>query len=193
MAGRRQTRHAERVNTPPFDILYADPPWQFKLRRRTNPAYPPDRPATGRIIPYPTMDTDAICALPVADICAPDCLLFLWATYPMLPDALKVIAAWKFQYKTVGFTWVKRTRSNRGFHFGMGFWSRANPELCLLATRGASPETKRARAEFGDLASPRALPKAGRNTGANCYPVRGSAAGRTVRAREIGRLECLGQ
>jgi N6-adenosine-specific RNA methylase IME4 len=82
------------------------------------------------------MSTEAIRALPVSMIAAPDCALLLWATYPMLPDALSVIEAWGFTYKTVGFTWVKTNRSGRGFHFGLGFWTRANPEICLLATRG---------------------------------------------------------
>ena len=90
------------------------------------------------------MDTEEICSLKVADIAASDSLLFLWATYPMLPQAFEVIRAWGFQYKTVGFTWVKRTRSNRGYHFGLGFWTRANPELCLLATRG-HPKRRSAR------------------------------------------------
>jgi len=82
------------------------------------------------------MNTEAICSLRVTELAEPDCLLFLWATYPMLPQAFDVVRAWDFQFKTVAFTWVKRTRSDRGFHFGMGYWSRANPEICLLATRG---------------------------------------------------------
>jgi site-specific DNA-methyltransferase (adenine-specific) len=54
----------------------------------------------------------------------------------MLEDALSVIEAWGFTYKTVAFTWVKTNRSGKGFHFGLGYWTRANPEICLLATRG---------------------------------------------------------
>lgn len=124
------------MNPPRFSILYADPPWQFKARRASKDAVSPDDYPTGRRLPYPTMTMGAICALPIASLAAPDCVLFLWATYPMLPDALQVVAAWGFRYKTVAFTWVKRTRADKGFHFGMGYWTRANPELCLLSTRG---------------------------------------------------------
>jgi N6-adenosine-specific RNA methylase IME4 len=90
------------------------------------------------------MRTEAIRALPVSMISAPDCALFLWATYPMLPDAFAVIDAWGFTFKTVAFTWVKTNRSGRGFHFGLGYWTRANPEICLLATRGRPRRVSRA-------------------------------------------------
>jgi len=77
-----------------------------------------------------------ICALPVAGIAAEDCALFLWATYPFLQDAFAVIKAWGFAYKTVAFTWVKRNRKSPGWFVGLGHWTRANAEVCLLATRG---------------------------------------------------------
>ena len=75
-------------------------------------------------------------AFRVADWAAPDCALFLWATDPSLPQALEVISAWGFAYKTVAFTWVKTTKDGSGFPIGCGYWTRANPEMCLLATRG---------------------------------------------------------
>ena len=128
--------HAELMNPPRFSILYADPPWQFKRRSSFAQAHSFKSQPTGRITPYPTMNTEAICALNVEALAEADCVLLLWATYPMLPDALHVTSAWGFRFKTVAFTWVKRTRSDLGFHFGMGYWTRANPELCLLATRG---------------------------------------------------------
>ncbi len=90
---------------PPFSVLYADPPWQLK---------------GGVRMPYPMMSTRDICALPVADVAASDCLLFLWAVPAHLPDALTVIRAWDFSYKTVAFTWVKRTPLNTGFLTGQG-------------------------------------------------------------------------
>jgi site-specific DNA-methyltransferase (adenine-specific) len=80
-------------------------------------------------------------------------VLFLWATYPMLPEAFKVIAAWGFTYKTTAFTWVKTNPSGRGFALGLGYWTRANPEICLLATKGAP---KRRRMDVPNLiVSPR--------------------------------------
>jgi N6-adenosine-specific RNA methylase IME4 len=79
----------------------------------------------------------------LASWAAPDAVLLLWATDPLLPRALEVMAAWGFTYKTVGFTWAKlNARADvgafgpRDFFRGMGFWTRANPELCLLGTRG---------------------------------------------------------
>lgn len=74
--------------------------------------------------------------MPVADIAAKDSALFLWATFPMLPEALRVISAWGFKFKTVAFVWLKQNRKSPGWFYGMGFWTRANAEICLLATRG---------------------------------------------------------
>lgn len=88
---------------------------------------------------YPTMSLDQIKALPVAEWAAPDCALFLWAADPLLPAALQVIQAWGFEYKTVGFYWCKlnqRAKHMSDYFIGLGYWTRANPEQCLLATRG---------------------------------------------------------
>ena len=79
------------------------------------------RPAT-----TDTMTTDELCALPVASIAAPDCMLFMWATFPNLLDCLKVIAAWGFNYKSCGFVWAKSNRKSPGFHVGLGYYTRAN-------------------------------------------------------------------
>jgi site-specific DNA-methyltransferase (adenine-specific) len=54
----------------------------------------------------------------------------------MIPEALRVIAAWGFRYKTVAFVWIKQTRKAKKWFFGLGFWTRSNAEICLLATRG---------------------------------------------------------
>jgi N6-adenosine-specific RNA methylase IME4 len=82
-------------------------------------------------------------ALPVASWAAPDAVLLMWATDPLLDRALEVIRSWGFTYKTVGFYWAKLNRGRAGlmlcerdFFTGLGFWTRANPEPCLLATRG---------------------------------------------------------
>jgi N6-adenosine-specific RNA methylase IME4 len=82
------------------------------------------------------MDIDELCALPVAAIAAKDSALFLWATFPMLPEALRVIHAWGFKYKSVAFVWLKQNKKSPGWFYGLGFWTRANAEVCLLATRG---------------------------------------------------------
>lgn len=120
-----------------YQIIYADPPWRFKNWSANELAIRGEKWARrhGRS-PYPVMDLADICALPVADLTAKDCILFLWATYPKLPEALQVMAAWGFTYKTVAFTWVKNNPSGIGFHFGLGYWTRQNPEIILLGTRG---------------------------------------------------------
>ena len=109
-----------------YTVLYADPPWRY--RNKPNGRSPESH--------YPTMKTEDICALPVQALAAEDCALFLWVTMPMLFEAQKVLAAWGFRYKTVAFVWVKQNRKGRGIFWGMGYWTRANAELCLLATRG---------------------------------------------------------
>jgi len=82
------------------------------------------------------MSIKNICALPVNTLADTDCTLFLWVTFPVLPDAFDVIKAWGFTYKTVAFCWVKRNKKSPGWFFGMGNWTRANAEICLLATNG---------------------------------------------------------
>ena len=109
-----------------YTVLYADPPWRY--RNKPNGRSPESH--------YPTMKTEDICALPVQALAAEDCALFLWVTMPMIFEAQKVLAAWGFRYKTVAFVWVKQNRKGTGIFWGMGYWTRANAELCLLATKG---------------------------------------------------------
>lgn len=72
----------------------------------------------------------------VSELADRDCVLFLWATFPKLPEALQVIKAWGFQYKSVAFVWLKQNKSGSGWFYGLGFWTRGNAEICLLATKG---------------------------------------------------------
>ena len=109
-----------------YAVIYADPPWQYRNKGVQGAAEKH----------YRTMALTAIKSLPVQDIAAEDCVLFLWATFPCLPDALEVIRAWGFEYKTLGFCWVKRNRKSTGWFWGLGNWTRSNAEVCLLATRG---------------------------------------------------------
>jgi len=113
----------EGTGGPRFQVLYADPPWRLGGSGKGSP-------------PYPMMATGDICALPVKSLAAPDCALLLWAVHSHLPDALAVVRAWGFSYKTVAFTWVKRTPKDTGFFLGRGYWTHSNAEVCLLATRG---------------------------------------------------------
>jgi N6-adenosine-specific RNA methylase IME4 len=112
-----------------YRVIYADPPWTFA----TYSAKGKGRSAEAH---YDCMTLDEVKRLPVAEWAAADSILLLWATDPLLDKAFEVIRAWGFTYKTVGFYWVKQNRSGVGFFTGLGFWTRANPEQCLLATRG---------------------------------------------------------
>ena len=85
---------------------------------------------------YGTMGLAEICALPVSELSAKYSVLFLWATLPQLPDALRVIEAWGFQYKTAAVVWLKRNPKSDGWFVGLGYWTRSNTEICLLATKG---------------------------------------------------------
>jgi N6-adenosine-specific RNA methylase IME4 len=129
-----------------YKVVLADPPWTFATYSRKGKG----RSAEAH---YDCMSLAAIKALPVADWAAPDCALFLWATDPSLPQALEVIEAWGFAYKTVAFTWAKTTRDGTGFPIGCGYWTRANPELCLLATRGRPQRLSRSVRQL--IVSPR--------------------------------------
>ena len=111
-----------------YQIIYADPPWAFDFSNRRL-----SEEVKGRL--YPTMQAQDIINLKVGDIADKDCVLFLWVMSSEIPLALKCIEAWGFKYKTIAFTWVKTTSSGK-YCFGGGNWTRSNPELCMLATRG---------------------------------------------------------
>ena len=72
------------------------------------------------------MGIDALCALPVETLAAKDCLLFLWATFPMLPEALRLIKAWGYTFKTLAFVWLKRNKKSPTWLYGLGHWKRGN-------------------------------------------------------------------
>lgn len=80
--------------------------------------------------------------LPVPRISAKDSVLFLWATAPCLIEAFELITSWGFIYKTIGFTWIKQCKKSEKLFTGMGYYTRANAEFCLLATRGKILERK---------------------------------------------------
>jgi N6-adenosine-specific RNA methylase IME4 len=112
-----------------FGVIYADPPWTFDTYSDKGKS----RSAENH---YACMSITEIKRLPVCKLAAADCVLMLWGTNPRLKDVLAVIEAWGFTYKTVGFTWIKHNLKSEGLAWGTGYWTRANSELCLLATRG---------------------------------------------------------
>lgn len=110
-----------------YRVVYADPPWSYRDRNKRH---------GGAVVHYQTMDVNQIAALPIAGIVAPDAMLFMWATFPTLPDALKVIDAWGFRYVTAAFTWLKTYKEGGKLVVGVGHYTRANSEVCLLGVRG---------------------------------------------------------
>ena len=118
--------------TKKFNVILADPPWSFKT-------WSPKGNGRGAVQHYPTMHLDEICALQVQSLAGENSALFLWAVGPSLPDAILVMKAWGFTYKTIGFSWFKSNKNGEGFKIGMGFYTRANVELCLLGVRGKMP------------------------------------------------------
>lgn len=119
--------------TKKYGIIYADPPWRYSQKRLSGAAEHH----------YNTMSIEELCALPVEELADRDCVLFLWATFPQLPAALRLVKAWGFTYKTVAFVWLKLNRKIRTWFYGLGFWTRGNAEICLLATKGR-PQRKSA-------------------------------------------------
>ena len=109
-----------------YSIILADPPWEYQ-----------DKGCNGNCEDhYDTMNIKQICALPINSITTKDAILFLWTTYPMLKEALQLIEAWGFEYKSIGFQWVKQNKTGQGFFYGLGRWTRGNTEPCLIATKG---------------------------------------------------------
>lgn len=111
-----------------YNIIYADPPWAYKDKALSG--------NRGVGCKYDVMDTKDICKLPVSDIAAENALLFMWVTMPKLNECFELIKAWGFEFKTCAFVWVKKNKKADSLFWGMGNWSRANAEICLLAIKG---------------------------------------------------------
>jgi len=115
-----------------YGVIYADSPWKYKNWSAKGEG----RNASSH---YGCMEFEDLARLPVADCAARDCVLFLWVTDPLLPKGIELIERWGFEYKTIGFCWAKLNKTSKAkspYFMGTGYWTRANPELCLLATRG---------------------------------------------------------
>ena len=119
-----------------FGAILADPPWRFEVWSEETGA---SRSASRH---YETMLIEDIHALPVHELAAKDCVLFLWVVWPMLEHGMKTIEAWGFKYKTCAFAWIKANGRQIEMwddavpDMGNGYWTRSNSEVCLLATRG---------------------------------------------------------
>ena len=115
----------EALNATPADeyrVIYADPPWRYEYAESDNRAIENH---------YPTLSHEEICELPVSGLAADDAVLFMWATSPKLAEAMHVMEAWGFNYRT-SMVWVKDA-------IGMGYYARQRHELLLIATKGHPP------------------------------------------------------
>lgn len=113
-----------------YSIIYADPPWAYLWGTGVQGGnFSPEKH-------YVTMQTKDICMLPIKNLRDNNCVLALWATGPCLPDALQVMNAWGFKYKTVLFTWIKQNPKAHTIVCGAGSYTRSACEYVLLGMRG---------------------------------------------------------
>lgn len=118
-----------------YQIIYADPPWKATesgsgirgtsdLHKRYNGV----------------MTIEEICAMPIKNIADDNCILFLWVTFPRLIEGIKTIESWGFKYKSLGFNWIKKNKKSDSLFWGMGYYTRQNPEICLIGVKGKIPK-----------------------------------------------------
>lgn len=125
-----------------YGAILADPPWKFNAWATFKPLA--DGSMTRAVERYyPVQETEDLAALPVGELVASDAVLFIWVCWPTLHDAFQLINAWGFKYKTCAFSWMKANGTqmqmfdeNIKADMTLGYWTRANSEVCLLATRG---------------------------------------------------------
>jgi N6-adenosine-specific RNA methylase IME4 len=120
-----------------YGAILADPPWEFNCWADSDKAH-----GTAKSH-YSTMTTRQISRLPIEELAAKDCCLFIWICWPNLIESLGLMESWGFTYKTCAFSWIKGDASQVEFfhdeikpYMGLGYWTRANSEVCLLGTRG---------------------------------------------------------
>ena len=113
-----------------YKIIYADPPWHYRQGKSMGTQF---QGACDRH--YNTMTIDELCKLPIKKLADKDCILLLWVTFPQLREGLQLIKAWGFEYKTLAFNWIKLNKDGSAF-FGIGYYTKSNGEICLLATKG---------------------------------------------------------
>ena len=133
-----------------YNIIYSDPPWRYKVWSEDK------KQAQGCAKKhYPTMKLKDICSLGVEEIAGEDCKLFLWATPPCLQEALEVMKAWGFEYKTIAFCWVKTNPKSNTPFFGIGHWTASNCELVLAGLKKGGKLNRQSKSISQIILSPR--------------------------------------
>lgn len=115
------------VSQKKYKIIYADPPWSYNDKSMNR---------GGAERHYKTTPNSELSQIDVSSICDDDCILFMWATFPKMQEALDLMRAWGFTYKTNAFTWIKKNKVSHSLFWGMGRWTRSNAEVCLLGVKG---------------------------------------------------------
>jgi len=116
-----------------YQIIYADPPWEYEFSHTRS----------REIKDYNVCDLKTICDFPIKNIADKNSILIIWVNFPKLDWAFKVIEAWGFKYTTMLFTWIKTNGSKYSLFWGMGYYTRSNPELCLIAKKGNGLQAKK--------------------------------------------------
>ena len=114
-----------------YQIILADPPWAYNNRHNKHTRF-----CGGAMVHYSVMEYRKIAKLPVEDLADANCILFMWATYPNLIEALYTMDAWGFSYRTIGFNWMKTNQNNGKPFFGIGYYTKSNSEPCLIGIKG---------------------------------------------------------
>jgi len=125
-----------------WDFIMMDIPWHYRLYSQAGEKKSPQAH-------YKTMSIEQVKALPVVDLAAPNSVLWLWAINPMLPQALDVMTALGFTFKTAG-TWLKVTKHGK-ISFGTGYILRGSNEPFLIGTRGKPKTSRSVRSGFTGL------------------------------------------
>ena len=122
-----------------YNVIYADPPWNFgskELQKYQGKRFRPLEEV------YSTEKTSSMCDWDVGRIADKDCALFMWTTDAHIEEALRLMNAWGFKYKTIAFIWAKQTKAGKQVS-NLGAWTMKNCEICLFGTRGAMLKYKK--------------------------------------------------
>ena len=114
-----------------YSIIYADFPWKYNSK-----AHHKSKFRGGAIGHYDLMSMKDIKQFPLDKLAADNCVLFMWCTFPMLNEQIKLFEHWGFKYKTLGFSWIKTNKHNGKPFTGVGFYARSNAEICLMGMKG---------------------------------------------------------
>lgn len=119
-----------------YQILYADPPWDYAGHKQ----HDKKNDVKSAINHYSTMKLNDLKAIPIEEQCHKDALLFMWTSSPHLPQAIELMKAWGFEYKTIAFVWYKQKTNP-------GYYTMSECEICIIGKRGNIPTPRGSRNE----------------------------------------------